>query len=81
MHACMYVYRCIPGGARILMSPVRSETSPLTPFFRNHSLNSANFWFERALMGEVYMARCPRANACRIASSATAVFPDRHTLF
>ena len=42
---------------------------------RNHSQNSAYFWFDKALIGEVYTALRPRLNAWRMAINATASSP------
>mmetsp|Transcript_22881 Transcript_22881/g.81677 ORF Transcript_22881/g.81677 Transcript_22881/m.81677 type:complete len:548 (-) Transcript_22881:2082-3725(-) len=43
----------LPGGARILTSPVRSVTCASMPRPLNHSVNSENFWLLSALMGDV----------------------------
>ena len=42
----------------------------------NHSQNSAYFWFDNALIGDVYTALRPLLKAWRMAMSATAVLPE-----
>mmetsp|Transcript_8367 Transcript_8367/g.30596 ORF Transcript_8367/g.30596 Transcript_8367/m.30596 type:complete len:228 (-) Transcript_8367:4-687(-) len=55
-------------------SPVMRPTSaPASP--PNSSASSRNFWFDSALIGEVYITLCLSRNAIAMAYSATTVFP------